>query len=73
VLKDGVIQQIGSPVEIYERPANRFVAGFFGTPTMNFLTADVSLSARPTTSRASITLSSPNSSMIFAWPRRRTT
>jgi len=37
VLKDGVIQQIGSPVEIYERPANRFVAGFFGTPTMNFL------------------------------------
>ncbi len=41
VLKDGVIQQIGSPVEIYERPANRFVAGFFGTPSMNFLTADL--------------------------------
>ena len=44
VLKDGVVQQIGTPVEIYERPANRFVAGFFGTPTMNFLTADL---ARP--------------------------
>jgi multiple sugar transport system ATP-binding protein len=42
VLKDGVVQQIGSPVEIYERPANRFVAGFFGTPTMNFLMANVS-------------------------------
>jgi ABC-type sugar transport system ATPase subunit len=41
VLKDGVVQQIGTPVEIYERPANRFVAGFFGTPTMNFLTADL--------------------------------
>ena len=41
VLKDGVIQQIGTPVEIYERPANRFVAGFFGTPTMNFLAADL--------------------------------
>jgi ABC-type sugar transport system ATPase subunit len=41
VLKDGVIQQLGSPVEIYERPANRFVAGFFGTPTMNFLSADL--------------------------------
>jgi ABC-type sugar transport system ATPase subunit len=39
VLKDGVVQQIGTPVEIYERPANRFVAGFFGTPTMNFLAA----------------------------------
>jgi multiple sugar transport system ATP-binding protein len=41
VLKDGVVQQIGSPVEIYEQPANRFVAGFFGTPSMNFLTADL--------------------------------
>ncbi len=41
VLKDGVVQQIGTPVEIYEKPANRFVAGFFGTPTMNFLSADL--------------------------------
>jgi len=41
VLKEGVVQQIGTPVEIYERPANRFVAGFFGTPTMNFLEADL--------------------------------
>jgi multiple sugar transport system ATP-binding protein len=41
VLKDGVVQQLGSPVDIYERPANKFVAGFFGTPTMNFLAADV--------------------------------
>jgi len=44
VLKDGVIQQIGTPVDIYERPANRFVAGFFGTPSMNFLTADLTAS-----------------------------
>jgi ABC-type sugar transport system ATPase subunit len=44
VLKDGIVQQIGSPVEIYERPANRFVAGFFGTPTMNFLAADLTAS-----------------------------
>ena len=42
VLKDGVVQQIGSPVDIYERPANRFVAEFFGTPTMNFLAASLS-------------------------------
>jgi multiple sugar transport system ATP-binding protein len=41
VLKDGVVQQIGTPIEIYEKPANRFVAGFFGTPTMNFLGAHV--------------------------------
>jgi multiple sugar transport system ATP-binding protein len=41
VLENGVVQQVGSPGDIYERPANRFVAGFFGTPTMNFLAADL--------------------------------
>ncbi|MEZ4402141.1 MAG: ABC transporter ATP-binding protein [Kofleriaceae bacterium] len=41
VLRDGEVQQIGSPLDIYQRPANRFVAGFFGTPTMNFLDAAV--------------------------------
>jgi multiple sugar transport system ATP-binding protein len=35
VMKDGVVQQIGSPTEIYENPVNRFVAGFIGTPPMN--------------------------------------
>ena len=43
VLKDGIVQQIGSPMEIYEKPANRFVAGFFGTPSMNFLCADLAV------------------------------
>lgn len=37
VLKDGVIQQVGTPSELYEHPANRFVAGFIGTPQMNFI------------------------------------
>lgn len=37
VMKDGVIHQCGSPLEVYDRPANRFVAGFVGTPPMNFL------------------------------------
>ena len=36
VMHDGVIQQIGGPLEIYDRPANRFVAGFIGSPAMNF-------------------------------------
>ncbi|MCV6575159.1 MAG: ABC transporter ATP-binding protein [Cohaesibacter sp.] len=35
VLNDGNIQQIGSPLDLYERPANRFVAQFIGSPTMN--------------------------------------
>lgn len=37
VMKDGFIQQIGEPNEIYRNPANMFVAGFIGTPAMNFL------------------------------------
>jgi len=37
VMKDGAIQQSGEPLEVYNRPANRFVAGFIGTPAMNFL------------------------------------
>jgi multiple sugar transport system ATP-binding protein len=37
VLRDGLIQQIGPPTEVYERPANRFVAGFVGTPSINLI------------------------------------
>jgi len=37
VMREGVIQQIADPQTIYERPANMFVAGFIGSPTMNFL------------------------------------
>ncbi len=36
VLREGVVQQCGTPLEVYNRPANRFVAGFVGTPPMNF-------------------------------------
>ncbi|HWQ15648.1 MAG TPA: ABC transporter ATP-binding protein [Roseiflexaceae bacterium] len=37
VLNAGVLQQVGTPEEIYDRPVNRFVAGFIGSPRMNFL------------------------------------
>ncbi len=37
VMKDGKIQQVGHPLEIYMHPKNRFVAGFIGSPTMNFI------------------------------------
>jgi len=36
VMKDGVIQQVAEPLELYDRPANQFVAGFIGSPPMNF-------------------------------------
>ncbi len=51
VLKDGTIQQVGTPLDIYDTPANRFVAGFFGTPSMNFLPAQVAHEAGKTTVR----------------------
>ena len=41
VMKDGWIQQVGEPMELYGKPANRFVAGFIGSPAMNF--ADVTI------------------------------
>ncbi len=37
VMKDGILQQIGTPDEIYSTPANTYVAGFIGSPTMNFI------------------------------------
>ena len=40
VLRDGRIEQVGSPIELYERPANAFVAQFIGSPKMNFFSAD---------------------------------
>ena len=41
VMRGGRIQQIGTPGEVYARPANMFVAGFLGSPSMNFLEGDV--------------------------------
>lgn len=41
VMKDGVVQQVGTPTQVYGRPANRFVAGFVGTPTMNFINGTI--------------------------------
>jgi ABC-type sugar transport system ATPase subunit len=39
VMNDGMIEQVGTPEELYERPANRFVAGFIGSPAMSFFDA----------------------------------
>jgi multiple sugar transport system ATP-binding protein len=41
VLRSGRVEQIGTPLELYNRPANRFVAGFIGSPQMNFLNGRV--------------------------------
>lgn len=41
VMKDGVIQQVGSPKEVYENPENVFVGGFIGSPAMNFMNGKI--------------------------------
>ena len=60
VLNKGLIEQQGTPQELYERPATRFVAGFIGSPTMNFLPADVAMEGEtPTLKFAGATLAAP--------------
>jgi len=42
VLNGGYVEQLGTPIELYERPASKFVAGFIGSPSMNFLDGSIS-------------------------------
>jgi multiple sugar transport system ATP-binding protein len=48
VMKDGWVQQVGEPLELYGQPANRFVAGFIGSPAMNFVDVTISESGGST-------------------------
>jgi multiple sugar transport system ATP-binding protein len=41
VMKDGIIQQVDGPLSLYDRPTNKFVGGFIGSPPMNFVDVDV--------------------------------
>jgi multiple sugar transport system ATP-binding protein len=43
VMRDGVVQQVGEPMDLYNSPANRFVAGFLGSPAMNFFDVRLTL------------------------------
>ncbi|ESY22652.1 ABC transporter ATP-binding protein [Mesorhizobium sp. LNJC394B00] len=58
VMRGGVIQQLDAPQTIYNRPVNRFVAGFLGSPAMNFLEGELEASAAPVfrTDRVSVPL-----------------
>lgn len=56
VMYGGKIQQLGTPEEVFEKPANRFVAGFIGTPRMNFFDAQVGSGASVTVEGASVGL-----------------
>jgi multiple sugar transport system ATP-binding protein len=47
VMHDGLVEQVGAPLELYDRPQNLFVAGFIGSPAMNFLTGTIRTNAVP--------------------------
>jgi multiple sugar transport system ATP-binding protein len=49
VMRGGAVEQVGRPLELYHRPANRFVAGFIGSPTMNFIGGDIAARANAVT------------------------
>jgi len=53
VLNAGLVEQVGAPLELYHRPANRFVAGFIGSPKMNFLPGKL-IAAEPAQARVAL-------------------
>jgi multiple sugar transport system ATP-binding protein len=61
VLNDGIVQQIDTPMHIYDRPVNLFVAGFVGHPAMNFFTGRVAQNGRELVSEHQATLPLVNS------------
>jgi multiple sugar transport system ATP-binding protein len=59
VLRDGKLQQVDTPQYLYEAPVNLFVAGFIGSPAMNFVTADLVRDGSPAVTFAGYTLTVP--------------
>jgi multiple sugar transport system ATP-binding protein len=53
VMHDGIVEQMGSPLELYDHPANRFVAGFIGSPAMNFIDGTLRAESAPYVETAS--------------------
>ena len=47
VMHDGIVEQVGSPLELYDRPSNMFVAGFIGSPAMNLIKGTIKAGANP--------------------------
>ena len=66
VMNFGVLQQIGSPQDLYQKPVNKFVAGFIGSPAMNFINVNVqsSRAARPSSRTRASRYRCP-----IVWPR----
>ena len=59
VMREGRIEQSGSPIDVFENPANRFVAGFIGTPQMNFFDAEMGANGSLTVIGTDLTMDVP--------------
>lgn len=62
VMDGGVVQQYGAPLELYDNPANMFVAGFIGSPSMNFVDVEVDGAGLKTQSGHKFNITAPDSS-----------
>jgi sn-glycerol 3-phosphate transport system ATP-binding protein len=72
VMDNGYAAQIGSPLDVYERPANLFVAGFIGSPAMNFLEATVAEDGKSLALSGESRLAAPPSGLA-PWRGKRVT
>ena len=63
VMRDGVLQQVGAPQELYDTPANQFVAGFIGSPPMNLFEATVSVNGEVSLAFGSSSLAVPDEAL----------
>jgi multiple sugar transport system ATP-binding protein len=59
VMKDGIVQQVESPSQLYARPANKFVAGFIGSPAMNFFKGELDINGTAIFKNKSFNLNLP--------------
>jgi multiple sugar transport system ATP-binding protein len=70
VMRDGVLQQVGAPQELYDAPANQFVAGFIGTPPMNLLEGSIAVNGGVSVSLGGERLPVPEEA-LNAYPKLR--
>jgi multiple sugar transport system ATP-binding protein len=68
VMRDGRIEQIGSPIDIYDVPASEFVGGFIGSPPMNFLAATIVVNGRIEADLGGVTVPAP--AQLAGWQGR---
>ena len=71
VMRDGRVQQVGTPLAVYARPVNRFVAGFIGAPAMNFVEVTVGAGTKVTAPDVELMVSEPAAQVLGRYQGRK--